>query len=85
MTPAIYEKQFETQGGRCAICHQPERMVLNGRTKRLAIDHDHRTGEIRDLLCFRCNQILGFSEDSIARLFSAISYLQKHQKVDEVG
>ncbi len=40
------------QGGGCALCGSPPR------TRQLHIDHDHKTGRVRGLLCFRCNRAL---------------------------
>lgn len=56
---ADYEKMFKTQGGSCGICgkHQSEFKV------RLAVDHNHKTGEIRGLLCNTCNSKLGWYEN----------------------
>jgi hypothetical protein len=45
-----YAVQLYKQRGLCAICHLP---CASG--KRLAVDHDHATGELRGLLCLRCN------------------------------
>ncbi len=45
------------QKGRCAICAKNLKRDL-----RPAVDHDHATGEIRGLLCLRCNQTLGHVE-----------------------
>lgn len=53
-----YDLMFEMQGGKCAICNLPE---LN---RRLSIDHDHKTGKIRGLLCVRCNVKLSTLEDN---------------------
>ena len=53
----------------CEICGQPQE------SKKLSIDHDHKTGKIRGLLCFRCNTALGKFDDDIDVLASAISYL----------
>lgn len=58
------------QGGKCAVCGcapDPERA--------LAIDHDHATGEVRGLLCTRCNLGLGYFGDDPARLLAARDYL----------
>jgi hypothetical protein len=52
-------------------------MRRNGTVCKLAVDHDHRTGRIRKLLCVRCNNILGFAADDIALLEKAIEYLKQ--------
>jgi len=49
-----YWKLYAAQDERCAICR-----VARGVTKRLAVDHDHTTGEVRGLLCGPCNQLIG--------------------------
>lgn len=46
-----YDKMLTDQGGRCFICQRPEEVF----STRLAVDHDHNTGEIRGLLCSHCN------------------------------
>ena len=50
LTPEEYEALLEKQDGHCAICLAPPET-----NKRLAVDHDHETGAVRGLLCFRCN------------------------------
>lgn len=69
--PTEYSRIFyDVQGGRCAICrNQP-------RTIRFAVDHDHQTGEVRGILCKRCNHdLLGGGHDDVVTLFRAIQYL----------
>lgn len=67
-----YNDMFQKQEGRCAICerHQSEFR------RALCVDHDHKTEEIRGLLCLNCNRALGIFRDSIKRLNNAIKYLQ---------
>lgn len=66
-----YQAIYESQGGKCAICRR-----ATGRSKRLSVDHDHRTGEVRGLLCTVCNRdVLGHLRDSIASLLRAVRYL----------
>lgn len=70
ITADDYADLLKRQGGRCAICRAVPR------TNRLATDHDHRTGEVRGLLCKRCNHdLLGGSHDSVRLLWAAITYL----------
>lgn len=65
-----YEAILEYQGGVCAICLQ--RPV----SRRLAVDHDHQTGEVRGLLCSRCNhELLGALHDSLSMALRAVRYL----------
>ena len=58
MTIDEYDKLFEVQKGVCAICFGLEPVP----GKRLAVDHNHRTNEIRGLLCSSCNRKLGWYE-----------------------
>ena len=67
---------FESQNGVCAICGKPETRKQKGVLKRLSVDHDHETGEIRGLVCHRCNTLLGMAEDNIEILENAILYLE---------
>lgn len=46
--------------------------------RSLAVDHDHRTGKVRALLCHKCNAALGNVNDSIDILKEMISYIDKH-------
>jgi hypothetical protein len=53
-----FKKLLKAQRGVCAICGGPP----NGRWKRLHVDHDRVTGQVRGLLCFKCNASLGHFE-----------------------
>lgn len=77
---ARYQEMLREQGGVCAICRQPERHKdgLSGKPKDLAVDHDHKTGAVRALLCSACNTALGLFSDSETLLGEAISYLKRH-------
>ena len=72
-----YETMFSDQGGVCAICQKAETVIhrTTERQIRLSVDHDHNTGEIRGLLCQRCNQALGLLNDDVEALHQAITYL----------
>ena len=52
-----YDEMFDNQNGVCLMCGKPERS-----NRHLAIDHDHKTGKIRGLLCMACNTHLGWYE-----------------------
>lgn len=76
-----YDKMFEAQKGLCAICGNPETVKRKNDTaiRRLAIDHDHRTGKIRGLLCGDCNVGLGKFKDSANIIDKAAKYLFTHE------
>jgi hypothetical protein len=67
---ADYDAMLTMQGGGCAICG-------GGTSKNfLAVDHDHKTGEVRGLLDANCNKVLGRFRDSPARFRAAAEYLE---------
>lgn len=65
-----YDSLLKAQGGKCAICR------ARPRSKRLAVDHDHKTGAVRGLLCSRCNHdLLGSAWDSLAMAVALWHYM----------
>ena len=73
MTIEQYDARLEAQGGGCCICSRPPREDIS-----LHVDHDHSTGKVRGILCFRCNNALAdFGEDP-AILRKAMAYLIAH-------
>ena len=58
ITLSEYNRMFIAQKGCCALCDRHQSAVTN----RLAIDHDHKTGVVRGLLCTSCNLLLGWLE-----------------------
>lgn len=59
LTAEQYDDLLKLQGGKCAICRR------RPKTKRLAVDHSHKTNEVRGLLCSRCNHdLMGAAWDS---------------------
>lgn len=72
ITVEDYNRLLGEQRGLCAICMQPE---TRPNRERLCIDHCHKTGKIRGLLCQKCNSALGYMKDDPATLQRAITYL----------
>lgn len=64
----VYEEMVAAQGGRCLICR---------RKKKLCVDHDHKTGVVRGLLCPPCNHGIGSLKDNPVLLKRAINYLME--------
>ena len=72
ITVEQYDELLDEQQGSCAVCQ------LECKTgKRLAVDHNHETGEIRGLLCSKCNMGLGMFQDSVKLLAKAGAYLER--------
>jgi hypothetical protein len=79
LTKQEYERMVAAAGDVCEICRRPERLVRRGKVYRLSVDHDHKTGHIRGILCTMCNAAIGQMDDSIEILTSAIEYLSRHK------
>lgn len=67
ITLAHRDAMIQRQNGRCAICHKL--------TEKLCVDHCHKTGQVRGMLCNQCNYGIGQLKDSITVLRDAIQYL----------
>ena len=72
MTVLQYHDLFESQDGQCAICgYSP------GETDRLVVDHCHDTGNVRGLLCPKCNSAIGMLDDKAENAENAAIYLRE--------
>jgi len=69
ITYSEYKARLVTQAFKCKICGADE--------KKLVVDHDHKTQEVRGLLCHSCNCAIGLLKDNVDTLKSAIEYLSK--------
>lgn len=69
-----YDRRVLEQGGVCAICGRSSESQRYG---CLAVDHDHKTGLLRELLCDPCNLGLGKFKDDPQLLDAAAAYLQR--------
>lgn len=71
LTFETWNEMVLNQGGRCAICEKET---------KLCVDHDHKTGKVRELLCLTCNQGIGSLKDCSKIAYRAAEYLKKHGK-----
>ena len=71
-TQEYYDILYARQKGCCAICGAH----VSTLKKNLSADHCHTTGEIRGLLCIKCNMGIGYFNDDVVLLESAITYLK---------
>lgn len=68
--PDIYEKLVKVQGEVCGICSEP--------SSNLFVDHCHKSGDVRGLLCRNCNSGIGLLKDSAEILTKAIEYVRRN-------
>ncbi len=75
VTDADYERLLSEQGGTCALC------PTKPKTRRLHVDHDHATGKVRGLLCYRCNRALPAGLDAEWHVLAAfyLAAIQPHE------
>ncbi len=75
-----YRAMLALQKGVCALCMRPEtkKSRKHGKVRDLSVDHDHKTGVVRGLLCGECNRGLGYFRDNPDALERAAAYLRSH-------
>lgn len=71
-----YREMFKVQKSLCAICGESETV----KNKVLSVDHNHKTGEVRGLLCGHCNRALGYLREDISLLPKIQKYLEHYAK-----
>lgn len=75
--PNFIEAHFRSHHGRCDTCGRTPPETGRKRIRRLTIDHNHRTGAFRGLLCASCNSAIGFAGDDPDRLRILADYLEQ--------
>ena len=80
LTIKDYDKLFKLQNRKCAICGKHQKEMR----KRLSIDHNHKTGFVRGLLCYYCNsKLLRYLRDNKNCAVGLVNYLQAALKKDK--
>lgn len=74
---ATYERMLSSQNGGCAVCGVKD---AGGKCRHFHVDHDHETGEVRALLCNKCNPAIGLMDDDPERLEAAARYLRAFKR-----
>jgi hypothetical protein len=81
LTVEQFDNMKLQQNNKCCICKRDFNSGIcntwNKKLKRPFVDHDHKTGKVRGLLCHYCNAGLGNFSDNIDYLNNAITYLNK--------
>jgi len=68
-----YHSKLEQQGDGCAICGIK---IPGGNGKNFYVDHNHATGQVRDLLCHNCNFVIGYAKEDVDILKAVVQYLE---------
>lgn len=79
---------LKNQNGLCAICGEKETVInpKSSKVQKLCVDHDHKNGKVRGLLCTACNKALGLLNDDPVKVIKAHDYLLKYQEEhDDAG
>jgi Recombination endonuclease VII len=76
MTVEQYEAILLEQDNKCACCGRHKSEFK----RRLHVDHNHKTGEIRGLLCTLCNPLIGYAKEDPKHLQQAVDYIVKFKK-----
>lgn len=77
LTAERYHQMLKDQGGVCMICGRPETEAYKGVVKPLSVDHDHDTGQVRGLLCTKCNRGISMFRENPFLLEAAAKYLRR--------
>lgn len=75
-----YKQLLEEQNGGCRICGTVGFKMRDHHRKTLVVDHCHKTGDVRGLLCHNCNRALGLFQDDVSTLIKAKEYLEAHRE-----
>lgn len=74
-----YDAKLKEQNGVCGACKKNARNMWRGKLVRMALDHDHKTGKPRGILCIKCNRALGLLEENPTTINNLIDYIKKYQ------
>ncbi len=79
-------RMYDYQEGKCAICGSALKKDADGKGKQAAVDHAHKTGLIRGLVCrYPCNYILGFFHDKSHLFRACANYLESPPAIKALG
>lgn len=83
LTLEHYHHLFEVQNGKCAICQTEGFAMHPNQRMKIVVDHCHKTGKVRGLLCHNCNRALGLMQDNPSYFKRAIDYLEGATTIPE--
>ena len=78
-----YNALLEKQGHKCAICNSTDpkgrKSGRGGGVDVFYVDHNHKTGEVRGLLCNVCNRTIGYVNEDVELIKNMIEYVKRHR------
>jgi len=80
ITPEQYAELLLEQKGVCAICGG-----MNKKNRRLFVDHNHQTNQVRGLLCRKCNSIIAYANEDLNILREASNYLIRYNSIKKMA
>ena len=80
ITPKKYDEKLKKQNYRCAICGIKEEEYKKNKNLNFSVDHNHKTGIVRGLLCNNCNRSIGLLKEDILTIKNMIKYIQNWNK-----
>jgi hypothetical protein len=83
ITASQFEAMAREQGDVCAICGNPPQGRGKGDT--LVLDHCHKRGIVRGILCGKCNTAIGLLDDDAEQVALAAAYLRKWQQAEQAS
>jgi len=75
-----FDSKLKEQGNVCGSCKQSVKTIWRNKEIKMALDHDHKNGKPRGVLCIKCNRALGLLNDNLEIIFGLADYLKKYQK-----
>ena len=80
ITFAEVKSLLEMQENKCAVCKTEGFKMHPNSWSKLNVDHDHKTGKVRELLCHNCNRALGLLQENVEIIQSALDYLKQYKE-----
>lgn len=77
LTEDEFNRRIRSQNGLCACCGKPPKPH---RRATFVVDHDHKTNQVRGLICQKCNVGLGYLGDTVESLRAALRYLEAAER-----
>ena len=75
-----FDEMLKNQNDKCVICNSNFTIL-----KKPCVDHDHETNQVRELLCQKCNTVVGFVYEDLNIVNNLYNYIKKHKLIKTSG